>query len=151
MTDAAEPDTRAETPPYDDRLVTCPECTSTFEVEDDTLHTCPAVAEGTDALAFTLDEMRAARPAASGDTRWDAGWNAATESWRATIAARLAQRAPRAEDVAYTFRIAAELTVQDVRAQRGDYIAGLVEESFAAHFDRAERLAQRDATTDGGQ
>jgi hypothetical protein len=43
-------------------------------------------------------------------------------------------------------RTAAELTVQDVRAQRGDHIASLVEDSFAAHFERAARLADDDAS-----
>lgn len=43
--------------------------------------------------------------------------------------------------VAGPFLAAAELTVQDVRAQCGDRIASLVEESFAAHFARARKLA----------
>lgn len=34
-------------------------------------------------------------------------------------------------------RVAVELTVQDVRAQRGDRVAEIVEESFAAHLAAA--------------
>lgn len=48
----------------------------------------------------------------------------------------------RDRETAARFRVAAELTIQDVRAQRGDHIAGLVEDSFAAHFDRASALRE---------
>jgi hypothetical protein len=44
--------------------------------------------------------------------------------------------------LARVFRTAAELVVQDVRTQRGDHIASLVEDSFAAHFDRAGALTE---------
>ena len=43
------------------------------------------------------------------------------------------------------FRMAAELTVDAVRANRGDYIAGLVEDRFAEHFARAAALAPENA------
>lgn len=39
------------------------------------------------------------------------------------------------------FRVAAELVVQDMRAQRGDSIAAFVEDAYLAHFDRAEALS----------
>ena len=38
------------------------------------------------------------------------------------------------------FTAAAELVVQDVRAQRGDHIAGLVEDSFREHFELPDDL-----------
>lgn len=46
------------------------------------------------------------------------------------------------------FRTAVELTVQDVRAQRGDHIASLVEDSFHAHFSRADISSSRDCSHD---
>jgi hypothetical protein len=48
----------------------------------------------------------------------------------------------RDRETAARFRVAAELTIQDVRAQRGDHIAGLVEDSFAEHFARASALRE---------
>jgi hypothetical protein len=61
---------------------------------------------------------------------------------RAHVAAVLRDQIDAAlAEVGRQFRAAAELVIQDVRAQRGDHIAGLVEDSFDAHFDRAAHLS----------